>query len=48
MSGGFFGKVLKPLGLYRANDEYIKAEKEQLSEITAPLAAASRKLDSGS
>ena len=47
MSAGFFGKVLKPFGLYSANADYIKVEKKQLSEITTALAAISRKIDSG-
>ena len=48
MSQGFFGKVLKPFGLYRVNADYIKAERKDLSEINASLAAASRAVDSGS
>ena len=46
MSPGFFGKVLKPLGLYRVNSDYIKVEKKQLSEIATSLAAVSRRVDS--
>lgn len=47
MSAGHFGKVLKLLGLYRVNSDYIKVEKKQLFEITTSLAAVSRRFDSG-